>query len=68
MATDDVTPILLRPPTWMAEAMTDAAEEHGESRQAWMLRALQDTLAGCGYRKPRDTTTDVALFDVAAQG
>lgn len=68
MATDDVTPILLRPPTWMAEAMTAAADDHGESRQAWMLRTLQDALAGVGYRRPRDTADDPALFDVAAQG
>jgi hypothetical protein len=36
----DCKPILLRPPTYLAEAMTACAEVAGVSRQEWMLGVL----------------------------
>lgn len=38
------TPILLRPPTPLAEAMAAAAEESGVSRQVWMLAVLEQAV------------------------
>jgi hypothetical protein len=54
----DVKPILLRPPTWMADAMTEAAAVNGWSRQEWMLDALTVELSRQGFRKPDPDTPD----------
>lgn len=41
----DTKPILLRPPCALADAMTEAADNAGVSRQVWMLQVLTDAAA-----------------------
>ena len=41
-------PILLRPPEWLAEAMTRGAEQDDLSRQVWMLNVLAAECLGRG--------------------
>lgn len=58
----DCRPILLRPPEWLAEAMTRAADDAGESRQVWMLQTLAFRVLDGGYaRRPDDHELDDPL-------
>lgn len=56
----DVFPILFRPPSWMAPAMQDAADEDGCSRNEWMTGVLQAALEARGVLPPPDDAGNVA--------
>lgn len=57
----DTAPILLRPSSALARAMTEAAAVRGLSRQTWMLLALQGACAE--YMRDEPHPDDVPLFE-----
>lgn len=56
-----VKPVLLRPECALADAMEQAAEQHGVSRQAWMLGVLRRAVEDQGIVLNAATDADDPL-------
>lgn len=56
-----VTPILLRPPSALAEAATEAAAAAGVSRNTWIVDTLTDALTQGGWTQDASCHDDTPL-------